>query len=836
MLFATSYWPLALLTLYICPRMKQIDFKKHVLPHLIAVTLFLVITVVFFSPVFFKGQMIAQHDIQQWEGSAKELIDFREQTGEEGLWTNSMFGGMPAYLVNVIWSDQPVEYLHRLFTLFLPHPVRVIFGAMLAFYIMMLAFKARPSVSIGVALAFALSSYMVIGLVAGHNARIGAIAYFPLVIAGVHLALHKFRWLGLGVTTAALAMHLRINHLQITYYLLLTLVVYGLVYLISSYKKKTLKPFLTTLGLLSIGAVIAVFSMIGKFWSTYEYGKYSMRGQSELTSTASGDASGLAKDYAFQYSNSIFEPLVMFIPDFMGGASSAMLISDEDSETLDALRRSNNPQEAQQLARFARGYWGKQPATAPYYAGAIVGFLFILGIFLVDRKTKSWLLIIFGMGVVLSWGSNFSAFNYFMFDHFPLYNKFRSVTFIILLSIFSACLLGGLGLNTFLDDPKKYSQALLRSGMVYGALLIVLLLGAGMINMRGPSDLASQLPIWFTAALQDDRVALFRADVLRTLLFSGLAFALLWLRSRGKIKTTVAAAGISLLILVDSWSVDSRYISEDNYQRNPSNSFFTQTDVDKAILADKEPGYRVYNLQGAMSEARTSYFHRSLGGYHGAKLRRYQDLYDRVLQNETQVLISKLQNGDQDYSELSVINMLNTKYFYVGSSTTGVFRNPNPNGAAWFVNNVTPVNNADEEIDAVANFNSTSTAVIDQSKFSTQTSYPGTGTITLTTYKPNRLVYEAQTSGPSLAVFSEIYYPKGWIATIDGEEVPILRANYVLRALEVPEGSHTIEFQFKPAVYTWGDPVTAAFNYVVILMLLGSFYLTLRSENTSEQV
>lgn len=813
----------------------KLDFKKDILPHLIAVGLFFVVTIAFFNPIIFEDKSLSQHDIQQWEGSAKELMDFRDQTGTEGLWTNSMFGGMPGYLINVLWNDKPIEYLHRVFTLGLPHPIRVIFASFLSFYILLLVFKVRPYGAMGLSLAFGLSSYMIIGLVAGHNARIGAIAYIPLVVAGVHLAFQNRRWLGVGLTTAALSMQLRINHLQITYYLLLILMVYGLIFLVVNWKKGTIREFGINLGLLSIGALIAVASMTGKFWSTYEYGKYSMRGKSELSSTASGDSQGLAKDYAFQYSNGIFEPLVMFIPDFMGGSSSTLVISDPDSETMDALRRSNDQESADQLARYSRAYWGKQPATAPYYAGAVLGFLFILGILTVSRPIKTWLLIVFGLGVVLSWGDNFSTLNYLIFDHFPLYNKFRSVTFTIILSIFSMTLLGGLGLESFLNikNKKAAKKILLAAFGIFGGFCMVLVIGAGFINMSGPAEISSQLPLWFTSALQDDRVALLRSDAFRSFAFAFLAFGTLWLTVIKDSKPVLAVLAITIFILIDSWNVDSRFISKDNYQRNPSELFFTETDVDKAIQMDDDLEYRVYNLQGAMNEARTSYFHHSLGGYHGAKMRRYQDFYENVIQNETRELINMLQSGDTDFSHLGGINMLNTKYFYVGSSITGVFRNESPNGNAWLVKNVQTVNSPDEELSLLTGLNTKTTAVIDNSKFKqSKTTYNSEGTVALTSYAPDKLTYAYSSETPSLAVFSEIYYPKGWIATIDGSEIPILRANYILRALDLPSGNHTIEFRFVPDVYTIGNKITAVFCVLVILILVGSIYFDIKQRAT----
>ena len=448
---------------------KGIDFKNDILPHLVAIVVFVIITIGYFSPVFFKNQSISQYDIQQWQGGAKELIDYREQTGEEGLWTNSMFSGMPAYLVDVNWSDDIIVGLHRIYTVGLPHPMRMIFAALLSFYILALSFKIRPYIAIAGAIVFGLSSFMIIGIAAGHNARIGAIAYMPLVIAGIHLTLTGKRWLGLGISTAALALHLRVNHLQITYYLLLTVVIYGIVMLIASYRNGTLKDFSINIGLLIVSAAIAVSSFFGELWSTYEYSEFSIRGKSELQSIGEDESSdGLDKSYAFQYSNGIFEPLTLFVPDVLGGASSNYLVGDPESYTYRALQRSGDQETANQLIRFSSSYFGKQSVAAPYYAGAVSFLLLVIGILFAEKKYKIWLLTVLGLGIILSWGSNFASFNYMMFDYFPGYNKFRSVTFTIVLAILGISLLGSLGLESLLRtglNPQTRNKLFIALGV-----------------------------------------------------------------------------------------------------------------------------------------------------------------------------------------------------------------------------------------------------------------------------------------------------------------------------------------------------------------------------------
>jgi hypothetical protein len=680
------------------------------------------------------------------------------------------------------------------------------------------------------AIIFGFSSYMIIGIAAGHNARIGAIAYMPLVIAGIHLALTGRRLLGFGITTAALALHLRVNHLQITYYLLLTVVVYGIIMLISKAKNGELKDFAMNIGLLVIGAVIAVTSFFGEIWATYEYSAYSMRGKSELT-LENGDSGvdGLEKSYAFQYSNGILEPFTLFIPNVFGGSSSNYLVSDPESETYRALQRSGDQQAANQLARFSSSYWGSQSAAAPYYAGAASLLLLMLGLLFAERKIKIWLVIVFSMGIILSWGSNFSTFNYFMFDHFPGYNKFRSVTFTIVLAVLAISLLGCLGLEKllklgFTKETKK--KLLIALGVSAGFCLFLTLL-AGAFNLTGQYD--SQLPVWFSTALQKDRAQILRADAFRSFLYILITFAVIWFILQKKLNSTIGGLLLVLVFVIDLWSVDARYLNKDNFKRSPSRAFFAETEADKFISQDPSISYRVYNLSSPFNDAKTSYHHKSLGGYHGAKLRRYQDLYDLALVPQTQQLIDKIRSGEEDLSELGVINMLNTKYFLAGTTKNAVLQNDYAYGNAWFVDQVDFVNNPDEEIEALSGTDLNIIAVVDQSKFSVKANnLDSLRSIKLTSYSPNQLIYESNSSTSNLAVFSEIYYPKGWKAFIDNEPIEIARANYVLRALEVPAGKHRIEFRFEPQSYFVGNKITLVGNVLVLLILLGTLGIQLR--------
>ena len=815
----------------------NVDFKTHVLPHLIAVILFLIITLIFFSPVFFEGKTLSQHDILQWEGGAKELLDYREKTGEEGLWTNSMFGGMPGYLVNTQFSGNLLIHIEKIFTVFLPHPAKIMFAACLSFYIMLLAFGVRSYLAMAGALIFGLSSYNTIGFMAGHNARIAAVAYMPLVMAGVHLAFrNRYLW-GFVMTALGLGLHLRVNHYQITYYLLLIVLIYGLVHLILAIKEKELIAFAKKVGLLSAAAIIALGCNFGRMWTITEYSKYSTRGKSELTQTENPAQiqEGLDKDYAFQYSNGILEPLVLFVPNFLGGRTYQAL--EKDSNLGRALKANGVPpaQVSQQLS-FVPTYWGSQSGpggTAPYYIGAIAVFLFVISLFLVDKPLKIWLISCTALGIMLSWGYNFSAFNYFIFDYLPGYNKFRSVTFTIILAIFSITLLGFLGLESLLKAGlnKKTQRYLLLSIGITGAITLIMVFYSWIASFRGPLDeRLSQYPMWFLDALRQDRASLMRNDALRSLFFILGSASLIYFYFKNRLSEIFFATLFILLAALDCGLVSSRFLNDGNFEKSPARTFFQETGADKLIKKDPEQGYRVLELGKPFNNARTSYFHQSLGGYHGAKMMRYQDLIEKHVLPEVNAWIGDVQKGGgTDMEKYGVLNMLNTKYIMAGPAENAVIQNPDNNGSAWLVSKVVKVNSPDEEIERLQSLNTKNEAVIDVSKFPIESNnFNNLGTVSLKKYQPNALTYEAKLAGNSLVLFSEIYYPKGWKATIDGAEAEILRANYVLRALVVPEGDHTIRFSFEPKSYYLGNTISLSFSIILLLSLAAGIALSFK--------
>ena len=810
--------------------MLNLNFKQDLMPHAIAIAIFCLATVLFFAPVFFEGKTLPQHDITQWKGGAKELIDYREKTGEEGLWTNSMFGGMPGYLVNTQFSGELTKYWHQIYSLNLPHPASVIFIACLSAYFMLLAFGIRPWVAIMGGITFGFTAFSIIGLMAGHNSKIVAVAYMPLVLGGIQLAFSGKRFWGMSVTAIGLALHLRPNHLQITYYLLLMVIAFGISQLIVAIKEEKLPEFAKTIGILTIAATLAVGANFGRLLTTIEYSKYSTRGKSELTNSGVEAKSGLDSDYAFQYSNGIFEPLFLFIPNFYGGSAREDLGNNSHLE--DALRKNGaNSQQIKQQVSAAPTYWGNQPLTAPYYAGAIVVFLFVLGMVVLENKYRIWLVAVALFALILSWGSNFNL-NYFIFDYLPGYNKFRSVTFSIIIVVLAFVLGGFMGLEKLLNSEfnnqlkKKFLMSL--GGVAGFALLCILF--AGMGSYRGAIDQQlANYPDWFLEALRADRASLLRSDAIRTFIFIILFVGVLWALIKEKLSKGIAYSLLILIVFVDIFGVAKRFIKTDSFERKSRQTEFQLTEADQRILKDTDQNYRVLNLLNPFNDAKTSYYHKSVGGYHGAKLGRYQELIERCIAPEQAQIISALQNGSMNFGNTGVINMLNTKYLLAGSSANAVLPNPNANGNAWFVSDIIEVSNADEEINEVKNINTKTTAVIDDSKFKVSQEVPSIdGKIELSEYQPNYLKYTSTNTGDGLAVFSEIYYPVGWKASIDGKPVEILRANYVLRALEVPEGDHVIEFSFEPSSYSIGNLVSLIFNVLILLTFVGALYFNVK--------
>jgi hypothetical protein len=797
--------------------MKKINFTQHILPHTVAIVVFLLVTVLFFSPIFFENKTIIQHDIAQSIGASKALADYREKTGEEGLWAPNMFSGMPAYLISLQWDNTGINIIKRVLSLNLPHPVNNIFIAFISYYILLLAFRVRPYLALGGALAFGLSSFMMIGFSAGHNGRIGAMAFMPLVLAGIHLTFTNKRLLGAALTAAALGLHLRENHLQVTYYLLLIVLGYGLMQLIVAIQEKRIGDLVKNIGILIPAALLAVGTYFGQLWGVAEYSEYSTRGKSELPATDSTAASGLNRDYVFNYSNGILEPMTLLVPNFYGGSSSAYLFYDKESNTYQALASSGNQQMANNLARYSTPYWGEQPLAAPYYAGAIIVFLFVVGILFAERKYMWWLVSISLFAIALSWGKNFETFNYFLFDYLPGYNKFRSVTFALIITFLAMPLLGLLGLEKLLqrEHTKEVKKKLLIAfGSTAGVCLLLILFG-GMFSFLTEAE--ALLPDWFTNALRADRKSLLQTDAFRSIAFITVVFILLYFNLQKKISASLIYGLIAFLIMIDLVVIDRRYFDKESYKRK-RDAPFVMTAAEQQVAQDKDY-YRIFNVQ---SDAIPSYFFNSITGYHGAKLRRYEDLTEKGIYNDLQTYFQDAQQQTIDYSKYGIINMLNCKYIIFGESANEVLVNYGASGPAWFIERVEEVSSPKEELDKTLEIDTRIAAVVDVSKFKAPAvAYDSTSSIKIIEHTPKYLKYEAETTSANLAVFSEIYYP-GWIALIDGKETDILRVNYILRALQLPEGKHTIEFKFEPKPYMVGNKITMVSSWIALLFLLGS--------------
>ncbi len=810
--------------------MNKSSLLSMALPHIIAIISFLVISIFLYRPIIFEGKVMDQNDINQGKGAAQEIVDYREDTGEEALWTNSMFGGMPAYLISVRWSGgKVVQTAQKLLLLGLPRPVGENFIAFITFYILLLTFGVRPYLAIAGAMAFGLSTFFIVSIQAGHMWKIRAMAYMPLVVAGVRLVFAKKYLFGFILTSIALALEINANHLQIAYYLFLLLLIYGASELISDIKEKQSNELLKKIGILAIAGVLAVGTNLGRLWTTYEYGKYSIRGASELSSTPSESKEGLDREYAFRWSSGKWESMTLFIPHLYGGGSG--VYDGKDSEMGETLRRNNvQRNEINNYERAYLGYWGEQPGTAgPAYAGAVICFLFILAFFFVDNKTKYWISAVILLSIMLSWGKNFPSFNNMMFDLFPGYNKFRAVTMVIILALMMIPFMGFVGLEKLFQQgwsKETQKKLLMASGI---SILIALF---ALVVTKPPA--IEGAPAWLADAVFSDRKGIIQSDVFRTIFYVVLTAGAIFFYLKEKISFKLFVPILMVLVVLDLALVDSRYLNDSVYKKASGQSFSNKMPADEEILKDNELDYRVLNLQDPFNEARTSNFHKSLGGYHGAKMRRYQDLISRHLVLEMQQIIT-----DQKITEANtnVISMLNAKYILAGLQGNAVIRNPNANGAAWFVDKSIHVNSPDEEIDQLSKVDLSSTAVIDKSKFEVgQIDKDSTRAIRLVEYLPNKLVYEANTTANSLAVFSEIYYPKGWKAFVDGNEQEIIRANYILRALELDPGKHTIEFRFEPSSFFAGNKVMMVSSMVLLLVIgFGIFQLWKQSKQIANE-
>lgn len=792
---------------------------KALYPHAIALVIFLSLAAIYFMPVL-QGKVADQHDVAMWKGAYQEVAEFKKKTGETTMWSNSMFGGMPSYTYGGLESKANITpYIDALMKLWLPSPMETIWLLMLCFYIFLISYGVSPWLGILGAIAYGFSSYNFINLDAGHLTKGWAIAYVPLIFAGLNITLRYNKLLGAAITGLAMALELNAGHIQITYYAMLLVVVWGVVQLIFAVREKQIKHFVTGALMAMVGAGIGIGTGTTGLLIGSEYAKESQRSPSELSGDEANKTTGLDKDYALEYSYSITEPLTILVADIYGGASVSPL--GKSSATYKALKANSVPDaQIKSFIEQAPTYWGDLRFTAgPTYFGAIVCFLFVLGLFVVKGKEKWWLLAGAVFSILLSYGKNFPLLTDFFFDHVLYYNKFRAVTFILILTQMCFPALGILALKEYFDGKQKHEDLkknLLYAAGVVGGLLVLIVLAAGMMDYSAPVD--KQLPDWLLEPLHKDRASIMRNDALRSLFFVVAGFATLWFMLSKKLKDIHVVALLAALILIDLWAVDKRYLNDKDFVSKKKQQEFVPTPADQQILQDPALNFRVFNTTvSPFNDATTSYFHKSIGGYSAAKVRRYQDLIERQIGNQN----------------MQVLNMLNTRYFIVNDNNRQPMAQYNPGalGNAWFVPSYTLVEGADAEmsflnVDTLGNgFDPRQKAVADK-KFSEylqgfQLQFDSTATITLTEYKPNHLTYKTKTVSEQLAIFSEVYYDKGWNAYVDGKAVPHMRANYVLRAMRVPAGEHTIEFKFEPATYAKGESLARIFT----IALYGGFII-----------
>lgn len=795
--------------------MTKIDLKKY-FPHLYAVLIFILIPSIYFSPVL-EGKRLEQQDIRQFLGMSEEIVQHRAEYNEEPLWTNAMFGGMPAYQISVLHKGNLISKFSKLLKLYLPAPIGVVFLYLLGFYFLLVTLSIDYRIAIIGAIAFAFSSYFFIIIEAGHNTKAHAIGYMAPVLASVLMVFRGRVLLGSALAAFFTALMLNANHFQITYYLVMLLAIIGIVTFFKALKEKTIPLFFKQVGFLLIAGTLGSLTSISKLTTTMEYGKESIRGKSELTANQSNKTSGLDKDYATAWSYGKAESLTLLIPNFHGGASGGALTTD--SETYKLFRNSGQSAQAKQIIKQLPLYWGAQPFTSgPVYAGAVACFLFVLSLFLIKGYMRWWALSTFLLMLALAWGKNFMPLTDFFLDFIPGYNKFRAVSTTLVVVELLIPLLGIIAFNKLFKEEvsnKTKKQIKYAYGITGGICLFFALLPGLFFDFVGLGDASYNESL--TNALRADRESLLQSDAFRSFAFISMAFLAIWLYVSKKINQIPLILIVGALILSDMWVVNKRYLDNDNFKsKRKVTQPYSPSIADQQILNDKDPNFRVYNTTvSPFNDASTSYFHKSIGGYHGAKLRKYQELIENH--------ISK--------GNMQVLNMLNTKYFIVNSQNGPMAQlNRDALGNAWFIDDIIKVENADKEIAKLSEINTSTQVVVDERYESPSAlTTDSTATIQLISYKANHLIYKSNTQIDQFAVFSEIYYDKGWNAYIDGELASYVRANYVLRAMAIPAGSHTIEFKFEPATYYTGERVSLASSIALLLFLFFAFYKELKS-------
>lgn len=799
----------------------QFSIKK-MLPHILVLLGFVVLSLAYFSPVL-KGKQIFQSDIMQYIGMSKQQKDFKAKTGEETYWTNGAFAGMPTYQLG---AKYPHNYIKKLDLAlrFLPRPADYLFLYLLSFYILLLVLKVDFKLAALGAIAFGFSTYLIIILGVGHNSKAHAISYMPLVLSGILLTFQRKYIAGFLLTAIAMGLEIVANHFQMTYYLLLLVIVLGIAYLIDAYKKKVLPHYFKSIGVLVGAVVLAIALNATGVMATQEYVKESTRGKTELTINADGSpketTSGLDKDYITQFSYGFLETFNLFIPRFMGGGNGEDV--GKDSATYDAFRKigATTTQAAQESER-APMYWGKQPIVeAPAYVGAVILFLFVFALFLVKGRLKWWLVGGTILSLLLSYGKNLGFLTNFFIDYVPLYNKFRAVTSIQVLLELCIPVLGIFGLARLFNDFEQKEdklKALKYAAGITGGLAVLFLVFKSSFDFVGMNDglYRQNYGQDFVDALKQDRKTIFTQDTIRSLILVLLSAGLIFAYLKEKLKETLVIVAFGGLLLFDLVGVNKRYVNNDDFvSAIKVNRPFVANAADKEILKDKSY-YRVFDLVSGPSKP--SYFHNSLNGYNAAELKRYREVFD--------FYISK--------NNFNVLNMFNTKYIIVQGEEGAVFpyTNEEANGAAWFVKRLEKVASANEEIKALDSLDNKNKAVytlskdiIEQTSLKNSYSVDSLASIKIVEHQPNYLKYKSSNSNEGFAVFSEVYYGNGWKTFINGEETQHMRVNYTLRGMPIPAGNHIIEFEFDPDVVKTGSKIALASSILLGLLLLGGLF------------
>ncbi|WP_285009922.1 YfhO family protein [Pedobacter faecalis] len=815
--------------------------------HLAIIGFFVVICFAYFSPVL-QGKAPAQHDVIQAKAMAKEITEYREKEGKGPLWTNQMFGGMPAYQ---IWVKHPlnittyvIDFIKDVF----PEPVDVVLLYLLGAYLLFCVLRIHPLLAAAGAVAFAFTSYNFIIIAAGHSGKALAIAFFAPIIAGVLLTLRGRYLLGGSLTALFMALQIRASHIQMSYYLMMAMLIFIGIEIYHAVKARQTKPLWQSIGILAAAVLLACMVNAGKLWTTYEYGKESNRGRANLTSVSENEQNGVPKEYAYGWSQGVAESFTFLIPDLYGGASGTGALVKPESNTYKALQSvvGGDPTGAiQQLASQIglQQYWGEKPGTSgPYYFGAIVCFLFVFGLFVVKSRFKWWVVATTVLFMLLSFGKNFPLVSDLFFDYFPLYNKFRAVESILAVVGLMVPILAFFAVREIQEGGYEAKTLTKKAGIAAGitggfALLVAIMPTAffsfttsfhpQMVQaLTQMLDNNAGMAQSIAGALVSDRADIARADALRSAIFIAIGFGLLWALINKRMAMQTVFILLGLAILIDMWQVDKRYLNNSNFvNKSDLDNHFQPREVDTFILADKDPDYRVLDLTiSTFSDASASQFHKTVGGYHAVKLKRYQELIDKQF--------SKSINQD-------VLDMLNTKYVITQDPQTGASKmqaNATAAGHAWIVPRIQFVKNADEEMTAISSFDPKAEAIVDQRFKGMIDEKRGIGAdptafIKLESYHPDHLVYSYSAPRDIIAVFSEIYYDKGWNMYVDGVKKPYFRANYVLRAAQLEAGNHKVEFKFEPVSYYMGENISLAGSILLLAGFGFSFYTSRKKKS-----